>query len=128
MKVGSSCRREHLVLNELQAHLPAGAKIRGARTKVVLREAVTDLIPETVRTRTDKIAFQTADRAWLCRTHRDRTRRVLAAALDTCGDFLAPSGRAILDEIIEERRPYDLILWRFICFGSWMRRFGVRPS
>lgn len=105
--------------------LPARAKLDGARTKVVLREAAEGLVPEPVRSRTDKIAFQTADRTWLCRTHRDRTRRALAAALETCGGLLLPAGRAILDEIIEERRPYDLILWRVICFGAWIRRFGV---
>ena len=60
-------------LVELVFRLPPELKIRGVRTKHVLREALAGTLPETVRTRRDKIAFRADPRlTWiLAREHRD---------------------------------------------------------
>jgi asparagine synthase (glutamine-hydrolysing) len=39
--------------------------IREGRAKVILRDALADLLPESVRQRTDKMGFQTPEAAWL---------------------------------------------------------------
>ncbi|MFC1607963.1 asparagine synthase (glutamine-hydrolyzing) [Candidatus Latescibacterota bacterium] len=44
--------------------LPSDRKIRDGFTKHVMRDALTGVIPESIRTRTDKIGFSTPEAAW----------------------------------------------------------------
>jgi asparagine synthase (glutamine-hydrolysing) len=50
---------------ELCFSLPGGELISGGRTKDVLRRALGDLLPPTVRDRRDKLGFVTPERLWL---------------------------------------------------------------
>jgi asparagine synthase (glutamine-hydrolysing) len=113
-------------LVQLVLGLPSSAKLDGAQTKVVLRKAMAGRVPERIRLRTDKLAFETPDRRWLCETHRDAAREALAGATRACGPLLRPRASRALEAVIAGERPYDAALWRVICFGAWLRRFGVR--
>ena len=44
--------------------LPAEQKIRHGFTKYVMRESLTGVVPESIRTRTDKIGFSTPEAEW----------------------------------------------------------------
>ncbi|HEU5170886.1 MAG TPA: asparagine synthase (glutamine-hydrolyzing) [Gemmatimonadales bacterium] len=56
-------------LVEYAAALPAGLKLRGRRTKLVLREALRDLVPPEILTRR-KMGFPTPVSAWLRGSYR----------------------------------------------------------
>jgi asparagine synthase (glutamine-hydrolysing) len=105
--------------------LPSAAKLDGATTKVILREAMAGRVPDAILERTDKVAFATPDAAWLGPEHAERVHPVLAAAIDAAGGIIRTDGAALLRAMVDGRRPYDPILWRVICFGAWRRRFGV---
>ena len=51
-------------LAELMFSLAADQIIRGGNTKVILREALADLLPDVVRTRTSKLGFDTPEADW----------------------------------------------------------------
>ena len=52
-------------LAELAFSLAARDLIRGGKSKFVLREALNGLLPETVRSRTTKLGFETPEARWL---------------------------------------------------------------
>jgi len=52
-------------LAELAFSLAADDLIRGGKSKFVLREALNGLLPETVRSRTNKLGFETPEGRWL---------------------------------------------------------------
>jgi asparagine synthase (glutamine-hydrolysing) len=52
-------------LADLIFSLAADHIIRGGNTKMILREALADLLPEPIRTRTSKLGFDTPEQAWL---------------------------------------------------------------
>jgi asparagine synthase (glutamine-hydrolysing) len=105
--------------------LPPQQKIDGAHTKSVLRHAMRGRVPKSVLSRTDKIGFAAPEETWLCHEYRDRTLSCLDRSADAADAMLAPSARTTLRAIAQRQRPYDPILWRVLCFGAWMERFGV---
>ena len=105
--------------------LPAHDRLHRGMTKHLLREAMVGLLPEAVRMRRDKIAFAAPEARWLTGEHREAARAALDQAFEVSGGVLRRATRGPLDEMLEQRRPYDNLLWRVICFGAWVRRFNV---
>jgi asparagine synthase (glutamine-hydrolysing) len=110
---------------ELVLGLPPEARIRGAVTKAVLRDAMHGRVPRRVLDRLDKVAFSTPEARWLCRDHRDAAGRALERALDAAGPVLARNAAEVLRGMAGGARPYDPVLWRVLCFGAWLDRFAV---
>lgn len=113
----------HLV--EFVLGLPSELKIRGAMTKVILREAMTDRLPQSVLNRTDKIAFATPEASWMCSNPTNRVQTRLDESVDLMGSLLVANSRELLDSMIRGETPYDPWLFRIMCFGAWIRRFNV---
>ena len=65
-------------LVELAFRLPTSLKLDGVETKVVLREAMREYLPDSVRRRRDKIGYAPPQRAWLLGPLRDASRELLA--------------------------------------------------
>jgi asparagine synthase (glutamine-hydrolysing) len=57
--------------------LPFELKLRGATTKVILREAMRGILPEMVRDRRDKLGFPTPFGRWVRGPHREWLRDLL---------------------------------------------------
>jgi asparagine synthase (glutamine-hydrolysing) len=115
-------------LVELVLGLPDTFKLKGATTKVVLREAMRGVLPEPIRTRTDKIGFATAEEQWVRVESPDRFRSALREALQASCGILTVKGLDLLEEVIAGKRPFSFLPWRMICFGAWMKRFEVEPG
>jgi asparagine synthase (glutamine-hydrolysing) len=64
-------------LVEFLMQIPGNLKIRDGWTKFVLREAGRSTLPETVRTRADKVGFLTPEDEWLRGPLRDWAQRIL---------------------------------------------------
>jgi asparagine synthase (glutamine-hydrolysing) len=64
-------------LAEFVAPLDDGWKVRGRWNKFVLREAMRGRIPESVRSRVDKMGFPTSSSSWLRTTLYERAREVV---------------------------------------------------
>jgi asparagine synthase (glutamine-hydrolysing) len=114
---------DHRLVEAVDA-LPDDMKLRGGTTKWVLREAITGLIPESIRTRTDKIGFAVPTLRWL--------RGPCAAALRDTLLSQRTVERGILDTERIERdldrfqegddRPAQ-ILWNCWMTELWLRAF-----
>lgn len=110
-------------LVELLAGLPDDVKLRRGVTKVVLRDALKGVIPESVRTRTDKMGFVTPEEPWLRQSARGWFRQGVEEAIETCpqlfhGDRLVK----IVDDMIVGQTSFSFLPWRILCLGRWVDR------
>ena len=112
-------------LVEFALGLPDAFKLGGGVTKRVLREAMSGVLPDRIRDRVDKIAFETPESSWLTGAHRDWFRAELAQAIDITNRFVPASTLVRFDAMASGARPYDRGPWRAISFGQWMRTFGA---
>jgi asparagine synthase (glutamine-hydrolysing) len=112
-------------LVEFALGLPDDYKIAGGVTKRVLREAMTGVLPEQVRTRMDKLGFVTPEEVWTRRTAAQRFRQELVAAVHASQGVLDTGVIAAFDDMVAGRRPFSHVWWRVISFGAWVRAFGV---
>src|SRR5205085_12692242 len=95
------------------------------RTKVVLREATRGVIPESVRTRRDKMGFVTPEEVWVREQATPWFRTGLEAAFDAAPGLLDPSRtRAMFADVVAGRTPFDFAPWRVLCFGRWAAGLG----
>lgn len=101
-------------------------KIVGGDTKRVLRKAMTDVLPVSVRERRDKLGFATPEQAWFRGPLRGLVHDGIEATLARYPDLLNATGvRALRDDMLDGRRPVDFTLWRIVNLGLWGERFSV---
>jgi len=102
--------------------LPADLKIRNGWTKWLLRESLRGILPEKVRLRRDKIAFDTPIRSWLT-ANKDRIRVLFSTENVLSREFINP--QYIVDnlETLLRRTRSSMELWRYINLELWLRRF-----
>lgn len=111
-------------LVEFAATLPAELKVHRGCTKVILRDALADLLPRSVLARTDKIGFATPESSWLlgpARMALDETLTALPADgfLDR-GEAQDTWSRAQRGDT--SALPY---VWRILCFERWRSLVGA---
>jgi asparagine synthase (glutamine-hydrolysing) len=109
-------------LAELAFSLPANELIRRGRTKDVLRRALSDLLPPSVRDRTDKLGFVTPERAWFRGALGDYAEEVFASRSFQDRGFVDQS--AALDRLRRHRRgevDAGMELWRSLNVELWAR-------
>lgn len=102
--------------------LPRGARVRGLRTKVLLREAVAPLLPEAVVTG-PKRGFSMPAAAWLRGPLAPLAREVLDPAALRADGVLAPAPVArLLSEHADRRADHSRAIWGLLCLSLWLRR------
>jgi asparagine synthase (glutamine-hydrolysing) len=111
-------------LVEWLAGLPADCKLRQGVTKVVLREAMAGILPETVRLRSDKMGFVTPEDRWL----RVELRPQVEAMLDSDRVRSRPYWRQTVlkdwyRQYCEGRLTIGPVVWRWVNLEGWLRRF-----
>ncbi len=96
----------------------------GGKTKVILREAMKDVLPEKVRNRMDKVGFQTPEDVWF----RDRKFKVFFDDLFNSSSFRTRPYYD-LSAIQKLFRQHQLgannghTLWKIIHLELWLRKF-----
>jgi asparagine synthase (glutamine-hydrolysing) len=113
-------------LAEFLMGLPSEMKLSGATTKRVLREAMTGILPESVRTRMDKMGFVTPEEFWVRNEAPDLFRAELRKSIDASHGILNAKALDYLERVIAGKERFSFLLWRMISFGRWMERFQVR--
>ncbi len=108
-------------LAEFILSLPDEYKIRDGWTKAVMREAMTGILPEKIRTRMDKIGFETPEEVWL-KKNRDSFRKRIAFAVEATNGIITESAVRHLDEVIHKNKR-DFSVWRMVNFGIWYDLF-----
>jgi asparagine synthase (glutamine-hydrolysing) len=118
------------VLIEHVATIPARFKLRGWRTKAVLREAVRDLVPPEILSR-KKMGFPVPIGRWLRGPFRTVVDEfVLGARARDRGLFDPSAVRAVVDEHCSGAVEHGDRLWLLVNFEIWSRIFcdGEDPA
>jgi asparagine synthase (glutamine-hydrolysing) len=111
-------------LVEWLVRLPAEFKLRHGQTKVVLREAMTGILPESVRTRTDKMGFVTPEDRWLRRDLKTQIEGLLASDRFRSRPYWqADAIREQYRRYCEGRAAIRPAVWRWVNLEEWLRRF-----
>jgi asparagine synthase (glutamine-hydrolysing) len=101
-------------------------KIVGGDTKRVLRQAMAGILPEKVRQRRDKLGFATPEEVWFRGPLRGLIQEGVEQTLRRYPGLLNANGtRALVDDMLEGRRPVDFTVWRIVNIGIWGDRFGI---
>ncbi len=114
-------------LVEFVLGLPDEFKLARGVTKVVMREAMTGLVPERIRSRHDKIGFATPEEVWMRERGQQMFRQAITTAVEQSRGVLRPGAVDAVEDTIAGRRPFGFHTWRMISFGVWMDRFAVAP-
>lgn len=109
---------------EFTLGLPEEYKLKMGMTKRVLREAMRGIIPESIRSRTDKLGFVTPEEVWVREGDPAKFRELVRDAISVSDGVLRPSLLLTFDRIVAGREPFSFIPWRAISFASWLRCFS----
>ncbi len=113
-------------LVEFTLSLPDDQRLDGTTSKAILRRALADRIPGSIRARQDKMGFETPVDVWLRgRFAAEARRRLLADG--PLHDWLRPDVLKLeLDEYLAGRRDIGLQVWRWLSLESWGRQYLAR--
>jgi len=109
-------------LVEYTVALPDHLKVSNGTTKVILREAMKDIIPEEIRTRRDKIGFFTPEQHWF-EQYEQEFRDLFMYARFRAG--LPNSIDSQCVDILSGQKKYSPVLWRVISYAEFMKQFKV---
>lgn len=113
-------------LVEFNLALGNSHKIVRGDTKRVLREAMKDILPESVRNRRDKLGFATPEQIWFRGPLKGLILDGIENTLKRYPGLLDEKGtRALASDMLEGRRDVDFTLWRIVNLGLWGERFGI---
>jgi asparagine synthase (glutamine-hydrolysing) len=112
-------------LVEFAVGLPDELKLSQGLTKRVLRDAMKDVLPESVRMRTDKLGFVTPEEQWVRSDAPEAFRRAALETISACGGIFTAQAPALVDRIVEGAVPFSFTLWRLVSFGRWIDRHGL---
>jgi asparagine synthase (glutamine-hydrolysing) len=106
-------------LVEFTAHIPTTMKLRGMRTKHILKEAVRDLIPADVIDRR-KQGFSAPVKEWFRGPLAGYARRsIMESRLRERDVFNYDTVSAMLADHRSGRRNYDTVLWNLLNLSQW---------
>ena len=115
---------DHRVV-EFALGLPDAFKLGGGVTKRVLRAGMSGVLPDRIRDRVDKLAFDTPESQWIRGPRSGWFRSQLAEAVDVSNGLVPASSLDRLDAMVAGAQAFDRQPWRAISFGQWMRAFAV---
>lgn len=108
--------------------LPFEEKIKGCTTKVLLRDAMTGILPDGVRLRRDKKGYPTPLGRWLRGDLREFARDLLLSEESRRRKVLRPGVvERHLREHLEGGVDHSWLIWRWMTLEVWFRRFVDRP-
>jgi asparagine synthase (glutamine-hydrolysing) len=116
---------DHNVM-ELAARLPAAWKVRGWRTKRILRELFSDLVPESVRER-GKVGFGVPLAQWFRGPlYASASDLLLAPGARLHDYFRVQPIQSLLEENHEGQADHGKRIWALLVLETWLRQYGVR--
>lgn len=112
-------------LVEYAIQLPDNYKIKKTKTKYILREAVKDLMPFEVYSRTDKMGFVAPDDAWL-KENSHHIRCQLEEALINLKDLILPELLTQYDSYVAGKSHYNPIYFKIISLNVFVKQFQLK--
>ena len=114
---------DHRLVEYLYA-IPTEQKVRGTDTKVVLRNAIQDVVPEAIRNRKDKMGFQPPEVAWLRGPLRPWVDEMFRSS-DFAGRewFNVKDVWIVWQQFLSGRSFLCGVIWRWVSLELWARVF-----
>jgi asparagine synthase (glutamine-hydrolysing) len=110
-------------LVELAYGLSADKLVRDGTTKVILREALRDLLPDEVRARRDKLGFVTPEHLFLSGALGDLAREVLGSPQARGRGFVDVDEALRRLDAHRQGAPAGFELWRTVSVELWARAY-----
>lgn len=112
-------------LVELVYSAPISYKIRNGITKSLMRDALSDVLPEKIRTRYSKLGFVTPEDKWI----RDNVEEFGKEFHRACKNISTFMNTEKLEKWYDDKAANmprnEFLPWRVICFGRWMEVFHL---
>lgn len=115
-------------LVEFSFALPAEQKIKRGLTKVVLRNALRNVLPESIRMRTNKMGFVTPEQTWLANELYDWLYAIITSkSFQNREYFDAPQILRALQAHAAGRRDISALAWRWVNLELWLQQMIDSP-
>lgn len=103
--------------------LPISARIGKGWTKLMLRESMNGILPETIRKRRTKLGFPAPDKAWALEMISNY-REQLEQSMRNIENYIDPEiFEKLMRSIMKHKRDEDIkLFWRIIIFERWYRK------
>jgi asparagine synthase (glutamine-hydrolysing) len=112
-------------LVEFAHSLPLSFHDERNRPKRLLSQAMSGILPESVRLRPDKKGFLTPEQMWVTHDRGKNIRKLLETSIECSQGILKPGALAYFDNVASGREPFDFTYWRLISLGLWMNAFRI---
>lgn len=111
-------------LAEFIFSLPLTKKIDGLKRKIVLREAMKNIIPEEIRLRENKLGFITPIYKWVSEDAKSEIERIFRShSFQNRGFFNFSKINEAFKRYCAGEKKYQDIIWRALCVEIWLRIF-----
>lgn len=105
--------------------LPDDYKLSKGVTKNVLRESMTNILPQKVRLRMTKLGFVTPEEVWM-RENSEFFTTKLKESIELSNGLLNNNCLRLWNDFLNNNRAFDFKFWEMISFANWMNRFSVK--
>jgi asparagine synthase (glutamine-hydrolysing) len=131
MRFGIESRNPFLDFNlvEQTIHSNSDLKIKDGYTKSILRNAFIGLLPEKIRTRVDKIGFETPEDEWF-RTEKfqEIIWEILNSKSFASRKFIhIDAAKRIYQDHLDKKINVSREIWKWINIELWMRNYFDQP-
>jgi asparagine synthase (glutamine-hydrolysing) len=110
-------------LVEFAFNLPSEQKIHAGLTKVILRQALTGILPEPIRTRTDKMGFVTPEKEWLGTALKPWLEEIFNSAPFRSRPYFNPGEiQSALRAHARGQLDLTALAWRWVNLECWLRQ------
>jgi asparagine synthase (glutamine-hydrolysing) len=105
--------------------LPDRFRLRGARTKWILREAVKSVLPQEI-VRRKKVGFRVPVSDWFRGPMRDYLCGSLLSASSRTRVYYEPAALStIINDHLEGRQNHEKLLWTLLNLEIWHQEYGL---
>jgi asparagine synthase (glutamine-hydrolysing) len=115
-------------LVEFTYNLPDDFLERDGVTKRVMREALSDLLPEKIKNRKDKMGFTSPEELWIWvkQINPALFRQKISEAVAITDGIIKPGALTYFDKLVDGKAPLDYTYWRLFFFSEWVKKFQVK--
>lgn len=104
--------------------IPAEQKMRGATTKLVLRNAISSIVPEEIRLRRDKLGFAPPEPLWLRGPLQPWIDEILRSSSFRQRGWLDPQAvDRVWQRFLAGHDALHSLVWRWVSLEAWARVF-----
>ncbi|MFQ5444066.1 MAG: asparagine synthase (glutamine-hydrolyzing), partial [Nitrospinales bacterium] len=116
-------------LVEFMFSAPMDQKINNGWTKVILRNAMKDHIPEKIRLRKDKMGFVTSEQQWISSIPQKTIDDLLfSRPMKESGYIDVKQTSKELRTIIHGNKPFNFLPWRILSLSIWLNKLKTKTD